>query len=293
MAPIFPLKATIFTGKDGTGSPLIGVVNTSFVAFEWKRDFPWCLHVALWVDAAANSGLPTGTENEHLQAFHDDFIEILRHQMAVLDVAHISGGGKRELWWYVGAREQSVLAVEAYLASHTIGWPIDYAISRDDDWSMVMPFLGEMKSKTNAKVPIFEKIAQWWGALTNRPVPALEVLDSTERTEHEGDQAVIDQLRRAGSNLQKPTDISLYVYVPTSASAVDAQIEILSNNYRAEVVLPLTRPDDPEGSRDFSVLTQINAIPSIENISAMRSFFSDLANRHGGIYDGWEAAVVK
>jgi hypothetical protein len=95
------------------------------------------------------------------------------------------------------------------------------------------------------------------------------------------DQLTLQQLAQAGGNLEKPTEVVNYLYVPTQAGD-----ELRQAGYSVEVRPAAT------GS-NWLALARIDLVPSAQNIQMLRERFEALAARSGGDYDGWEAAVTK
>jgi rhodanese-related sulfurtransferase len=100
------------------------------------------------------------------------------------------------------------------------------------------------------------------------------------------DQLTLQQLAKAGANLNKPTDVVNYLYVPTEQLAQAAAAKLREAGYSVEVRPAAT------GS-NWLALARIDLVPSPENIQLLRDRFEALAAKSGGEYDGWEAAVTK
>ena len=100
------------------------------------------------------------------------------------------------------------------------------------------------------------------------------------------DEAVLDQLRRAGSDLTKPHEISFYVYLPDKQSAQEAERRIRSDGDQTVVRL---------GADDTSWLCLITRtmIPEFNSLVAVGREIAAVAQDLGGEYDGWETVVVK
>jgi regulator of ribonuclease activity B len=100
------------------------------------------------------------------------------------------------------------------------------------------------------------------------------------------DDLTIQQLAKAGGDLQKPTDVVSYLYLPSEALAQQAGIELRQAGYSVEVRPAAT------GS-NWLALARIDLVPSPQNIQLLRERFEALATKLGGEFDGWEAAVTK
>ncbi|HEX7264998.1 MAG TPA: ribonuclease E inhibitor RraB [Candidatus Dormibacteraeota bacterium] len=100
------------------------------------------------------------------------------------------------------------------------------------------------------------------------------------------DQLTLQQLTKAGSNLDQPTDLVNYLYLPNEELAQQAGAELAAAGYSV-VVRPAAT-----GS-NWLALAGVDIVPSPQNIELVRERFEALAARLGGEYDGWEAAVTK
>ena len=100
------------------------------------------------------------------------------------------------------------------------------------------------------------------------------------------DELTLQQLAKAGGNLEKPTDIVNYLYLPDERLAEAAGAELRHAGYSVEVRHAAT------GS-NWLALARIDLVPSTANIQLVRERFEALAAKFGGEYDGWEAAVTE
>ena len=100
------------------------------------------------------------------------------------------------------------------------------------------------------------------------------------------DQLTLQQLAKAGGNLEKPTDVVNYLYLPTEQVAQQAGTDLRQAGYSVEV-----RPA-AKGSK-WLALARIDLVPSDQNIQMLRERFEALAVKCEGEYDGWEAAVTQ
>src|SRR3954470_4645027 len=102
----------------------------------------------------------------------------------------------------------------------------------------------------------------------------------------EGDQQVLAQLRNAGADLTKPTEVNFYLYFKERHAADSAA----AHASEGPLVATVRRAGDDSAWLCF-VSGQM--IPAEAAIHAHSVRLLALAQAHGGEYDGWEAAVVK
>ena len=100
------------------------------------------------------------------------------------------------------------------------------------------------------------------------------------------DEAVLVQLKKAGSDLSKPHKIDFYLYFPTKSVAEQAALSLRRTGF--EVVVK-------KGADDKNWLC-LATKPMILDLPAIRQTQHDLdrlAASLKGNYDGWEAGVEK
>ena len=105
-------------------------------------------------------------------------------------------------------------------------------------------------------------------------------------SQHDPDQQVLDELRKAGSDLNKPHKIDFYLYFPTKEKANTAAEEISKQGLSADVRTAAT------GS-DWLCLGRKEMVPKHADLVGLRRFFEEITKKRNGEYDGWETAVVK
>jgi regulator of RNase E activity RraB len=103
----------------------------------------------------------------------------------------------------------------------------------------------------------------------------------------EGDRQVLAQLRRAGADLTKPTEINFYLYFKDREAADSAAAHVSAGPLIATVRPPLS-----DGKPWLCDVTD-QMVPDETAIHSQAVRFLELAQRYGGEYDGWEAAVRK
>jgi hypothetical protein len=100
------------------------------------------------------------------------------------------------------------------------------------------------------------------------------------------DEAVIIQLRKAGSDLTKPHSIEFYLYFPSQSAAEQAAARIRQTGFQAEV-RRAAKGDD------WLCLGRKKIVPELSTIQGITRELKVLAKSLQGDYDGWEAKVEK
>ena len=100
------------------------------------------------------------------------------------------------------------------------------------------------------------------------------------------DNAVIDQLRAAGSDLSKPHSLEFYLYVPTEEAARRVEGVLSREGFHVDVRTAALGPG-------WLALASKTLAPTTTALARIRQLLSKLATEEGGEYDGWEAQVTK
>jgi len=100
------------------------------------------------------------------------------------------------------------------------------------------------------------------------------------------DQAVLVQLRKAGSDLSKPHNIEFFLYFPTPSVAEMAAPTTRDAGFEVEV----KRAAQGDTWLCFATKTMVPELPDLQKI---RHNFASLAVSMNGEYDGWGTQVVK
>ena len=105
--------------------------------------------------------------------------------------------------------------------------------------------------------------------------------------EQRADQQVIDNLKRAGSDLSKPHPTDFYLYFPGELQARAASQELAASGFR------LKRVDVAAKGQNWVVIASKAVVPGLPELTAISADLRKLAVRLSGEYDGWESAVTK
>lgn len=99
------------------------------------------------------------------------------------------------------------------------------------------------------------------------------------------DQATLDSLRDAGSDLSIIHPFDFYIYHNNETGAHNICAELEQDGFQVSV-----QEGAIEG--EWLCLAKLNFIPSIEKLSELQVVFEDLIAKFGGEYDGWETIVI-
>ena len=100
------------------------------------------------------------------------------------------------------------------------------------------------------------------------------------------DLLILDQLMKMGADLTRPRHVVHFSYAPNAAAQQAMADEARVRGFEVEAGEPL--PDYPD---DWPVRCEQTVALRPEVVRDNTDFFEALAARHGGEYDGWEAAA--
>lgn len=100
------------------------------------------------------------------------------------------------------------------------------------------------------------------------------------------DQQVLDQLKAAGSDLNKPHKVEFFQYFPSEDVAKSVAADLKGEGLTFEIRTAAMGPG-------WLCLGTKEMVPKHSELVRLRRMFEALAKRLNGEYDGWETAVVK
>jgi hypothetical protein len=100
------------------------------------------------------------------------------------------------------------------------------------------------------------------------------------------DEATLEQLAKAGSDLSRPHTPEFFLYLPTEGSAQAVAARYTAAGFTADV------HHAPKGS-DWSCILKKSMVLTPDTLRQLRQEFTEVATAHGGEYDGWGAEVEK
>ena len=102
----------------------------------------------------------------------------------------------------------------------------------------------------------------------------------------EGDRQVLAQMREAGGDLSKPTEVNFYLYFKDRPAADSAA----AHAGAGPLVATVRRGAD---ASSWLCLVSGQMVPDEAAIHSTAVRLLALARQYGGEYDGWEAAITK
>ena len=105
------------------------------------------------------------------------------------------------------------------------------------------------------------------------------------KSPEEADRLALRQLTMRGADLSKPRHVIHFLLFAHEADARTAEEEIGEGSWSTRIEPPT------ETLAEWSVRVDGERIVGAETIAAFRAQFEQLAERHRGEYDGWEASA--
>ena len=99
------------------------------------------------------------------------------------------------------------------------------------------------------------------------------------------DQAALDSLREAGSEMTMLHPFDFYIYHHDKAGAKQICTLLLQDGF--EVIVR-----EGAGGDDWLCFASLSFVPSFEKLSELQEKFENLTSQYGGEYDGWETIVI-
>jgi len=103
-------------------------------------------------------------------------------------------------------------------------------------------------------------------------------------TPEERDLLILETLEEHGADLREPRDVRVYLHFTAETDSDAAADELLTAGYE------IASFESPGHDLPWTVRGALDLRVNRENIAGFRARFEDLAERHGGDFDGWEAA---
>jgi hypothetical protein len=100
------------------------------------------------------------------------------------------------------------------------------------------------------------------------------------------DQEVIDQLKKAGSNLSKEHAIDFFLYFLNPEDAQKAEL-LIKGKYPESV----TNVNISASGSDVLCQVNIRMVPEFSKLQSVRLFFTNIARELNGMYDGWGCGI--
>ncbi len=101
------------------------------------------------------------------------------------------------------------------------------------------------------------------------------------------DLLVLEQLVRAGADVRAPRHVLYYLYFGDREHATSAASDAEALGFDTDIREPL--PDYPDSWA--LVCERHDYVLDLDTVRDNTDAFEELAARHGGDYDGWEASV--
>ncbi|MCI0365641.1 MAG: ribonuclease E inhibitor RraB [Phycisphaerales bacterium] len=112
----------------------------------------------------------------------------------------------------------------------------------------------------------------------------------------DGDRRVLAAMASYGADLRKPAHTIHYLYFKSKQGADSTAGELRAAGYqnvRVDRAPSTSMFKRLFGPKQYSCIAETHAVPSESAVFATSDRMNQLAARHGGNYDGWEASIEK
>ncbi len=99
------------------------------------------------------------------------------------------------------------------------------------------------------------------------------------------DQVTLNELRRAGSSLDRVHEVEFFLYLPDREQAAAVRDQLEGEGFQVELRA------DGAGADWLCVATRA-LTPTLSELRRLRSHFTEVAESRNGAYDGWGTTVV-
>ena len=100
------------------------------------------------------------------------------------------------------------------------------------------------------------------------------------------DAQAIEQLVRSGANLTRPHRIEFRFFFPSAKFAERVSSTLTADGFQVST-------QEVVQGHQYIVRATRSMLPALSELESLRSRFDELANREGGLYEGWSAEGVK
>lgn len=99
------------------------------------------------------------------------------------------------------------------------------------------------------------------------------------------DQALLGHMTAAGADLSVERHVLHYLWFDSAEDAHAAEAEAVAAGWETDVRAPF------EKVPRWALVCERHAATDEAFVAASSAFFGDVASPHGGVHDGWEAAL--
>jgi hypothetical protein len=197
-------------------------------------------------------GMTTPEESERINAIEEEIEAAFAGPGRGRNVGHTTGGGRRDVYFYLPGPEQ-LSAAQRAADPATRGYEVEYWDQPDPEWRCYREFLypgpAEMRSIQNDRV--------------------LRVLEEN------------------GDTLEAPRQVDHWIYFPTTDARAQFLAGLAGQGFNVE-----EQTDNRSGPFPYGVQISREDKVDPESINELTFDLEERAEAVGGDYDGWETCVV-
>lgn len=215
---------------------------------------PWLLWTWVYLNAPSEEGMSTSEEAPRLDAIEEALMEAVEGATAGELVGRITTAGRREFYFY-GPTHIGFEEAVARTMRRFESYRFDSGVEQDPEWNHYLRVL--------------------------YPSP-----HDAQRIKN---RHVIEVLTENGDQLEKPRIVAHWAYFPSAAARAGFVTEARKHNF---VVTSEHNVEEPGHPQPFCA--QLERIDPVDwgSINEVTIELFDLAEAHGGEYDGWETGLA-
>lgn len=108
------------------------IVNRALKGYPFRRDFPWCVRLAVAYRLDTDTGLPLPKEEKLLEHFEQKMFSLFKKTVNGHYVGHTSWRGSREFLFYVDEGGDLEEPLQSF--AETEKRELEFAIEKDEKW---------------------------------------------------------------------------------------------------------------------------------------------------------------
>ncbi len=216
---------------------------------------PWMIWVDVRLNHPRDDGLPGNEDFEPLKAIESVLKDAIVESNGGCLVGRISTDGRRTFYWY-GSSPDNVETIAGRAMDQFPGYAWEAGTDFDPDWNQYLSGL-------------YPSPREW------RRIKNLHV---------------VEQLEKHGDELRKSRPVTHWIYFDSETGRTNFKASVADKRFSIKIE---KSTDGRDGSKVHGIVLERIDFVDWDSINAVTLELTELAELHGGDYDGWETPVVK
>ncbi|MFH1196855.1 MAG: DUF695 domain-containing protein [bacterium] len=137
---IYPKEEfAVIDGKLKDGNPVIGSINMAYKNYKYKKDYPWCLNIAIALELnnVYDNGLPFKEESQIAYQLEDELLTEIQKLANTHYIGHIFNDTFLDIYVYLDKPENVHNYLQTQVNREDILRGFGYEINKDANWETV------------------------------------------------------------------------------------------------------------------------------------------------------------